>query len=195
MSEFKVVVLGDSGVGKTSLIGKLCSDTFTPDLAPTVGAAFARCTFPLDGASVTLNIWDTAGQEKFQSLVPFYMRNSHGIVFVVDATNLQTLDGLDSLLSQIEDQIKPDTHLVLCANKMDLVQNGGDLARFEVWCRDHQMPLMKASAKTGDGVARLFTHAAEQIYANCGRRQQRAETMVKAICDVEVPTQEKRCCS
>ena len=83
--EYKVVMVGDSGVGKTSLVEKFYSGGFNEAQHTTVGAAYVKCLVSLnDKTSVTLNLWDTAGQERFQSLIPLYLRNALGLIFVFD---------------------------------------------------------------------------------------------------------------
>jgi small GTP-binding protein len=179
-------MVGESGVGKTSLIDRLSSDTFSAGVAPTIGAAYIKTTFSVGEKAVALNIWDTAGQEKFQSLVPFYMRNAHGLVFVFDVTSPTALQGLENIIIAVEDHIKPDVQLVLCGNKIDLLEDDLDLAPFANWGDSHGMRLMKASARTGAGVSALFSYMSKQIYTNCAsNRQIRAESVLKDICAVD----------
>jgi small GTP-binding protein len=159
----KVVMFGDNGVGKTSLVERFYSNKYNVDVFPTVGAAYLRVTFPVKDHPVSLNIWDTAGQEKFQSLVPLYMRNAHGLVFVLDVTNPGALLGLALMFEAVEDQVSDDMQLMLCANKIDLMDEEADLLPETEWGQQHNMELVETSAKTGQGVNEVFTRLAIKI--------------------------------
>jgi small GTP-binding protein len=193
--EFKVVMVGAGGVGKTSLVNKLSPGGFSAQATPTIGAAYVRFTIHLRTSSVTLNIWDTAGQEKFYSLVPLYMRNAHGLIFVFDVASDESLQDLDAIYDAVHEEMRPDTCALLCANKFDLVPGGVDLAQYKNWGQQHGMQLMQTSAKTGDGVLELFTQIAQDIDRDCaGSRQRAADNVLHDICHPDGEPQGGRCC-
>jgi small GTP-binding protein len=193
MTDYKVVMLGESGTGKTSLLEKLISGIFSAIVSPTVGAAYVKTTIQMPGRSVTMNIWDTAGQEKFQSLIPLYIRNAHGLVFVFDVSSDPHLQGLATVYSCVDDQITADMQLVLCANKIDLVpQSDLHLEVAEAWGRNHGMEMVQTSAFTGYGVLEMFTKIAEKIAAQGETRRVRGDDLVNDICRGEV--EQKKCC-
>lgn len=192
--EYKVVMVGESGVGKTSLVEKFVSGKFSKDVSTTIGAAYVKCNVQIEEASMTLSLWDTAGQERFQSLIPLYLRNAHGLVFVFDAENDKDTKSLDTIYESLKDQILPDMQFVLCANKFDLVPPESDLSEFEAWGRKHKMELIKTSAKTGQNVTEIYSKLATLIYRNCRtQRKDRANTVFKDICQDDQP-KKKGCC-
>jgi 50S ribosomal subunit-associated GTPase HflX len=124
------------------------------------------------------------------------MRNAHGVVFVFDVTSPTGLQGLKTVFTAIEEEIKPDTQVILCANKIDLVDPELDLTDFALWAEVHRMDFMKTSAQTGEGITNLFTHMAILINENClENRKLRMDSVVNDIC-VGEPTEpaQKGCC-
>jgi small GTP-binding protein len=192
-SEFKIVMLGDSGVGKTSLIEKFYTGNFTSKSIPTIGAAFVRATISLANQCVTLSIWDTAGQERFQSLAPLYVRDARGVVLVFDASTEGSLKDLDGFYLGVKDSLPMGTQLILCCNKMDLVPESFDTSDFVVWANERHMSLMRTSAKTGDGVTEMFTQLALDIIDK-ETENQKPQLPEVDILDVETPIERWACC-
>jgi small GTP-binding protein len=180
MGEYKVVMIGESEVGKTSIVDRFYSNTYSTNVPPTIGAAYVKVVLPLEGRSVVLNIWDTAGQERFQSLVPLYMRNAHGLVFVFDIVSRAAIRGLDAVFESIKDQLVDDMQLMLCANKVDLLDQHPNLAAESDWAREHSMELVETSALTGQGVNDLFKRLAIKIVRHrFGDKRSKAEDILK----------------
>lgn len=195
-AEYKVVMLGDSGVGKTSLIDKFFLGVFENTVASTVGAAYIKKTIQLENQKVILSIWDTAGQERFQSLIPLYMRNARALVFVFDVTAQNSLQSLKLLYNSLNDQITPDMVGILCSNKIDLVDELHlDLTNFKEWANEHNMELVKTSAKTGQGVQELFKQVATLIIEKGELGSDRSNTLLRNIVNDD-PNQQKNssCC-
>jgi small GTP-binding protein len=193
--EFKVVMLGAGGVGKTSLVNKLSTGGFSPQSNPTIGAAYIRHAIQLKTRSVTLNIWDTAGQEKFHSLVPLYMRNAHGLIFVFDVSSDESLRELDSIYDAVHEEMRPDMCSILCANKFDLVPPNFDLSQCKNWGQQHGMKLSQTSAKTGDGVRDLFAQMAADIdLFGAASRQRATDNVLNDICQPEGEKESTKCC-
>ena len=182
-SDFKVVMLGESGVGKTSLVEQLYSGVFSGDVASTIGAAYFKSSIQVDDDLVTLAVWDTAGQEKFQSLTPLYLRKARGLVFVVDAAAENQIQGVTSVYDAVKEQIKPEMASVLCINKIDLTGSDIDISQYEIWARERGMGIARASAKTGAGVMELFVTVARLIKA--GQVKDSTEDVVNEIVNVD----------
>ena len=182
-SDFKVVMLGESGVGKTSLVEQLYSGVFSGDVASTIGAAYFKSSIQVDDDLVTLAVWDTAGQEKFQSLTPLYLRKARGLVFVVDAAAENQIQGVSSVYDAVKEQIKPEMASVLCINKIDLTGSDIDISQYEIWARERGMGIARASAKTGAGVMELFVTVARLIKA--GQVKDSTEDVVNEIVNVD----------
>ncbi|EFC46263.1 ran family small GTPase, partial [Naegleria gruberi] len=120
---FKVIVIGDSSVGKTSLLNKMVSGTFTDSFMPTVGVDLKVRFLTIDGKNIKLQIWDTAGQERYRNLTKSYYRGSDGIILVYDITQEKTFNNLSIWLNEVKKNI-------LGVNNGDALPIGADLNIF-----------------------------------------------------------------
>jgi Ras-related protein Rab-5C len=117
---YKVVLLGDSAVGKSSLVSRFVRDEFTDAPQPTIGAAFLTKTIRSGEFSVKFEIWDTAGQERYRSLAPMYYRGAAAAIIVFDLTDAKSFDGAKSWAEELKKQGNQDIVLALVGNKKDL---------------------------------------------------------------------------
>lgn len=156
----KIVFVGSSGVGKTSIIQRAFDDTFTENTQPTVGSGFAKGTITANGRRITFEIWDTAGQEMYQSLTPMFFKDACAAVLVYDITQAESLTALDSYISIIKEKALMNVGLVFVGNKVDLEETkerkvsykeGEDYANAR-----NALFFVEASAATGYGVDVLF---------------------------------------
>eukprot|EP00878_Enallax_costatus_P005971 GHUV01006263.1.p1 GENE.GHUV01006263.1~~GHUV01006263.1.p1 ORF type:complete len:293 (+),score=94.48 GHUV01006263.1:851-1729(+) len=156
---FKVLLIGDSGVGKTCLVMRFISDRFEDQLPSTVGVDFAIKRMVVHDLNVKVTIWDTAGQERFRALTSTFYRGAKGIIFVYDVTRRETLDSLsDSWMSELESyQPHPDVARMVVANKVDqherrevTWQEGADFAK------QHGCLFVETSAKQNIAVGVAF---------------------------------------
>ena len=115
----KLILIGDSGVGKTTFASRITNSECSASHVPTIGSGYFSYTFMNNDVPINVDIWDTAGQEMYRSLVPQYARNSHCVIIVFDLTNEQTFLHIDNWLRFIEDQIS-DVKILLFGNKNDL---------------------------------------------------------------------------
>lgn len=155
---YKIVLLGDSSVGKTSLVYRLTADKFDPNLPNTIGAAFISKEHSKDDKTVKFEIWDTAGQERYKSLTPMYYRNAKEALVCFD---LSCPESSFERARYWVDQLKllgpSDIKIRVVGNKKDLVdENQVDLLRINEYCNDNGVPMHTTSAKLGDGVMTLF---------------------------------------
>ena len=117
---FKVVVVGDSGVGKTSLIQQLCFERFANDQKSTIGVEFNSKSLLVDSKQVKIQLWDTAGQERFRSVAPSYYRGSLGAVITYDTTYAKSFEQIQFWLNSLN-QHCPAAKILVIGNKSDLV--------------------------------------------------------------------------
>ena len=163
--ENKVVLVGDMGVGKTTIIRRFLTDVFDTNLEMTVGAANIKATVKLtDGSSIDLTIWDTAGQERYQSLIPLYLRKAKAVILVCDVTRKNTAQTLDVIYTSLSD-IDSNCALLLVGNKIDLEERL-DYDELQAWAKEHNMDFMPASAKTGYGINTIFMNVGNLIQQN-----------------------------
>ncbi|EGV62890.1 GTPase Ryh1 [Yamadazyma tenuis] len=121
LRKYKIVFLGDQGVGKTSLITRFMYDTFDEQYAATIGIDFLSKTMYLeDNKTIRLQLWDTAGQERFRSLIPSYIRDSNVAIICYDITNKKSFDNLDKWISEVKLERGEDVIIVIVGNKSDL---------------------------------------------------------------------------
>jgi small GTP-binding protein len=159
----KVVMLGDSGAGKTSLVQRMTRDFFSPEHNATVGGQFVSLNVTLNGETVPLDIWDTAGQEVYRSLVSFYARDAQGAMLVADPTEGAALLSLPKWISFVRAQV-PAVKILLFANKGDLANRRVvTLEELEEFARQNDCAFAHGSALTGQGVADAFAKIAESI--------------------------------
>lgn len=180
-AQFKLVLLGESAVGKSSLVLRFVKDQFDDYRESTIGAAFLTQTISLDDATtVKFEIWDTAGQERYKSLAPMYYRNANCAVVVYDITQASSLDKAKSWVKELQRQANENIIIALAGNKSDLVAEHPDkraitTADAEAYAREAGLLFFETSAKTADNVRELFTAIARKLpLEQAGNRGMRA---------------------
>ena len=161
-SEYKVTTIGESGAGKTSILIRFNTGIFNDFSIPTIGSQNLYSTVTINDKVINLNLWDTAGQEQYSSLLPIYMKGSSATLFVFDISSHDRFEYLRRLYKSIIDEISPDTPKFLVGNKCDLVENDISCEEFENFAKENNMIFMEVSAKTGKNVNRLFMQIAER---------------------------------
>lgn len=117
---FKLLLIGDSGVGKSCLLLRFADDTYTESYISTIGVDFKIRTIDLDGKTIKLQIWDTAGQERFRTITSSYYRGAHGIIVVYDCTDQDTFNNVKQWLEEIDRYACDNVNKLLVGNKCDL---------------------------------------------------------------------------
>mmetsp|Transcript_29045 Transcript_29045/g.84820 ORF Transcript_29045/g.84820 Transcript_29045/m.84820 type:complete len:205 (-) Transcript_29045:352-966(-) len=171
---FKLVLLGDTAVGKSSLVIRLVRDEFQEYQEPTIGAAFLTHAISLTSTVVKFEIWDTAGQERYHSLAPMYYRDAMAAVVVYDITNKETLASAKRWINELKQRGSPDVIIALTGNKCDL-EAQRDVSREEAQEYAESIGCLhfEASARAATGVKELFTQIAEALPKE---KQQRSVT-------------------
>lgn len=168
--QFKVPLIGDANVGKTSIVSRFTTEKFTGNTTPTVGVSTAQIAVKYQGRDVKLTLWDTAGQEKFRSLVPLYTRHASLLILVFDITNRETFEGANDWISKLRGEMGIKCPIFLCANKVDLEEK---ITREEIaeWGKEHDTEVFYTSAQTGHGIDELFQAVAKKL----GGSQQKSQ--------------------
>lgn len=153
----RVVIVGDSAVGKTSLLNRIVDDTFNQYELSTVGANYQLITRRVNGRKIEIQIWDTAGQEKFRSLSPIYFRNATGAIAVFSITSKTSYEHLSEWLSMFTEIAGDDTVIAIVANKCDLKNSiEVDLEPISESCKEKNYIFAETSAQNGYGVKDFF---------------------------------------
>ncbi|MFX1518311.1 MAG: Rab family GTPase [Promethearchaeota archaeon] len=154
---FKVVVAGDGGTGKTTLINRYMSNKFSVDTKVTIGAGFYTKTLEIKDALLKLQIWDFGGEKRFRFILPTYCKGAHGVIMAFDLTRLPTLVGLDEWIEIIRSNAD-NPRIILIGTKLDLGQSVDDETINEFLERNKAIAsFQKTSSKTGENVEDVFT--------------------------------------
>lgn len=160
-SYYKVVMAGDTGCGKTSLIYRHRYDVFSRNTSSTIGGEYS--ILPIispSGQELKMHIWDTAGQEKYRSLVRMYYRGAYAIVFVFDITRIETLRNILSWYREYDCGLYDRVQLFLVGNKCDLLEGEAEspemLRLIKTYVSEYNFRYVKTSAKDGTGINILF---------------------------------------
>lgn len=161
----KMVLLGSSGVGKSSLATRFVKGEFK-DCQPTVGCAYQTHVLNVNGARLRFEIWDTAGQEKYHSVTPLYYRGAHAALLVYDISKRETFTRAQLWLKELEKQTIPDSTVVwLVGNKADLAQNRQVSAQEgQSLAEDRGLGFTETSALSGDHVNQLLLTVAYRVH-------------------------------
>jgi Ras-related protein Rab-1A len=161
---FKVVLVGDAEVGKTSLTTRFAYGTFTEGYISTLGVDFIVKSLPINNLVVKLQAWDTAGQERYAGVRPIYYRGAKGALLVFDITMRQSFVNVEKWFNQVRKFSGIDVPIILVGNKIDLVDSrmvSTDEVR--VYAAQNGMPYYETSAKTDYAVTDVFQKLAELI--------------------------------
>jgi len=165
---YKIIVLGESGVGKTCLSFRFCAGRFPVSTEATIGLDFREKILEIDGSRMKLQIWDTAGQERFRrSVTPHYYRNASAVVLVYDVNYAPTLLALDQWIQELETHgVGVNIPRVLVGNKCDQGRSVVKTEDAQRWADDRGMPLFETSAKDdsqSDHVEAIFLTIAHKL--------------------------------
>mmetsp|Transcript_32760 Transcript_32760/g.54117 ORF Transcript_32760/g.54117 Transcript_32760/m.54117 type:complete len:195 (+) Transcript_32760:43-627(+) len=185
---FKLVLLGDTAVGKSCLVVRFVRDEFFEFQEPTIGAAFLTQTVALDDSTVKFEIWDTAGQERYRSLAPMYYRGAAAAIVVYDITNPDSFTGAKSWVKELQRRGDPNVVIALAGNKADL--EGRRKVQFEeanAYAEENGILHLETSAKNANNVKSLFVEIAKKLPKNPPQQEREAFPIL-------APTQESRSC-
>lgn len=163
---YKIVVVGASAVGKSSIVQRLVQGTFSEDGSTTCGADFYTYQCPIDSDYVKLQIWDTAGQERFRSISKSYFRNAVGAILVYDITSMSSFEQLTDWLNDLQSLCVPNTYILLVGNKADLEsQRQVGAQQVKEFADRHKLETIETSAMNGKNVKEAFTRLSMEISA------------------------------
>ena len=161
---YKVIVVGESSTGKTTIIQRLVQGTFREEAQSTVGVEFKSFVCTVDGKQRKLQIWDTAGQERFRAVAKSYFRNAVGAFLVFDVCSRGSFDALTEWLNDIQSLSHPNSVIVLIGNKIDLVdQRCVSQSEAQSYADRNNLIYIETSARSGVGIADAFIRITREI--------------------------------
>lgn len=168
--QFKLVLLGESAVGKSSLVLRFVKGQFHEYQESTIGAAFLTQTVCIDDTTVKFEIWDTAGQERYHSLAPMYYRGAQAAIVVYDVTSTDTFARAKTWVKELQRQANPNIVIALAGNKADLAgKRAVDFEEANAYAEDNGLLFMETSAKTAKNVNEIFLAIAKKLPKNESR--------------------------
>ena len=173
---FKMIVIGDAGVGKSCLTGRAIKDKFDADYCPTIGFEFLTFTTKIENKIIKLQIWDTCGQEVYRSLITNFYRNASLAMMVYSIDSKETFVHINQWLKEVKIQSHPDVKIILVGNKSDLKDKREVTYEEAKKFKDENMLLYfeETSAKTGINSKEVFTEAARILYEEHKKYKMRA---------------------
>ena len=164
---FKIVLIGNTSVGKTNILSKYLTDQFDPDSKATVGVEFGTKNFKIENNIVKVQIWDTAGQERYRSITNAYYKGAKGSLLVYDITNKKSFDDLDKWILDLKTNGDDNLSLILLGNKSDLedkrvisTEEGKNKAEF------YKSSFLETSALNGNNIQEAFNELIMDVYKN-----------------------------
>jgi len=162
---WKVVVIGDSGVGKSNLIDRYTKDQFREETKTTIGVEFGHKQIKVDGKDIKAQIWDTAGQERFRALTRGYYRGAMGALLVYSVTNRASFDNCDPWLEELIHHADPGIIVMLVGNKTDMTdQRDVTTEEGTEFARKNNLHFVETSAKDSTNVSEAFERLIRAIY-------------------------------
>lgn len=161
---FKILLIGDSGVGKSCLLLRFADDSWTDTHISTIGVDFKIKTLTIDGKTIKLQIWDTAGQERFRTITSSYYRGAQGIILVYDCTDMESFQNVKQWMGEIDRYACENVNKLLVGNKTDLVdEKVVETSVAKEFADSMDIPFIETSAKNATNVEQCFQTMASDI--------------------------------
>ncbi|OHT11769.1 small GTP-binding protein [Tritrichomonas foetus] len=196
-AEMKIVLIGDTNVGKTCIVKRATIGSFDEDSMPTLGASYTSKLIPVDDKEIRLQIWDTAGQERYRGMTPMYYRGAHAALIIYSITDESTFLEVDSWLTSLKDNASQNVMLFLAGNKIDnddqrqVSPESGQAKATEIGAY-----FFEVSAKTGNGVEEMFQLIPKLFFEKYGKDKSNEDDKNKTSVDISKKKKKKKgdCC-
>ena len=195
----KTLIIGDSRVGKTSLLLKYVDKSFPEEHISTIGVEYKEKLLTRDGFNIRLQIWDTAGEERFRSITKSIYKNTHGVLFVYDITQKESFSNVKHWIKDTEN-IDKEIRGVIVGNKIDLKDRIISKTDLDEIGEKYNMPVIEASAKEGTNVNECFDLLINELFKNKTNDQIKETYLRKAKSDLSISSKttnankKKKCC-
>ena len=160
----KILIIGDSTVGKTNFVYKFSEDKFSENYFASTGIELKTTSIQIDGKSIKIQLWDTAGQEKYRAMIKNLYLKSQGIIILFDITNETSFINLKNWMSQIKESCGEDIPILLVGNKIDLEDNRViNKERAMEYANNENIEYIEVSSKTGENINKALTSLLQKI--------------------------------
>ena len=165
---FKVVLVGDSSVGKTNIMSKYLKNEFHEDSKATVGVEFGSKQFNIEGHQTKAQIWDTAGQERYKAITSAYYKGAKGAFVVYDITRKQSFDSVDRWINDLKAAADKKLSIIIIGNKCDLEdQRQVNKEQGEEKAKNYEVAFMETSAFSGENLDKAFEKMMNEVFKKC----------------------------
>lgn len=189
LKKFKLVFLGDQGVGKTSIIKRFIFDNFDENNSATIGVDLISKNITVEGKTVRLNLWDTAGQERFRCLIPGYIRDSNVAIAVYDITRKETFSNLQGWIKEVKSQREDDVLIAIAGCKSDLeAKREVTQQEGQQFAEENGALFSEVSAKNGNNINHIFQQVVNHLLGVTGNPQ----IQVPALTEGREPQQQQQ---
>lgn len=189
--EVKIVMVGDSLAGKTSIVSQYCKHSFSDEDCATVGAYFVTKVVPTSGCTMCVHIWDTAGQERYRSLIPMYLRGAAAAVLVIDGSNANSYDSIQPWYETLADIRAQGCLVYLVVNKSDLGQ-AVSMTRVNEWASSAGVLVFETTAKEYSSVEPVFHRIAQDLSEKIQEVDDFGITATRRR--LELKSEKRKCC-
>ncbi|CAD8065061.1 unnamed protein product [Paramecium primaurelia] len=162
----KILLIGDSGVGKTNVLLRFCENNFQPTYLSTIGIDFKIKSIDVEGKKIKMQIWDTAGQERFKTITQTYYKGAMGIILVYSIDDKDSFNNISNWMNQIKQHASENVCKLLIGNKIDVPNRQVSKEEGEQLAKSFGVPFFETSAKEGTNVADAFFAMAKAVKAN-----------------------------
>ncbi|EYC40167.1 hypothetical protein Y032_0626g825 [Ancylostoma ceylanicum] len=193
---FKVVLIGDSGVGKSNLLSRFARNSFNLESKTTIGVEFATKTVEIDGKLIKAQIWDTAGQERYRAITSAYYRGAVGALLVYDISKQNTLDSCERWLRELREFSNESVSVMLVGNKLDLRHFRAIPTEVALkFAEKNHLAFIETSALDSTNVNEAFTEILTHIYKSVASRHVNVNYDSGPKADLTKPKKDdKKCC-
>jgi small GTP-binding protein len=190
----KLVLVGNTAVGKTCIVKRAADDIFADDTSPTLGASYLSKIVVIRETTVRVQIWDTAGQERYRGMTPMYFRGAHVAIVAYSVTDLDSFEAIDSWIVSLRDNGGPNVVIFVVGNKCDNEEGRVvETARGEGKATNLKAEFYEVSAKTGDGIEDLFMDICKVYIERTNPLS--VPRGLQEIDDKELPAKKQQCCA
>lgn len=194
---YKLLIIGDAGVGKTGIMNRYIYNNFNHQSKPTMGVEFGTKKTKINNIIIRAQIWDTAGQEKYRSITSAYYRGAKAAIVVYDITNKESFDNVEKWISEIKATGDKKMFIVICGNKVDLEeQREVSIEKAKEKSANNNLMLIETSAKTNENIDQVFDIISNFIYNDYKDNIEIEREEVIDVRHIDISAgKERKCCS